>query len=357
MSYVIRRDTGIDFYYYLAGRICKRTRTGQGISTEDVLAEGILDGFSMNIAENGERLIFCRRSRGDVLLIRDGKNGASSKEILKTKDNTSRVKLTFDASADKNSICLVYNAPSGSDGSHNIYIHRLSGEKTYPRLIDKAYILGGEVFRCTAIGRDHRAVFYMKRQRENILGYREILGDEWGKFNSVFTSAAHFVDYSRFVNSEGLYFLGIVNNLLSSRLLYRCRTNEGFSGIRVVADMNSINMPVVFGYDGKIYIFFRSGRIPYIIAGEDRPRQFRGKICSELIRGTYIDLSKKSRIRSSEVLLDREKPWDIQLFDEIDENFYAFSSQKEQTKESSAEIKTGDYSFRDFFGKKEREFL
>ena len=355
MSYVVRTEEDMTFYYFKDGKLCKRIRKADGLSPEYDIMTGIMPDFSLSVAPSGERLIFCRLTKGDIMLIKDGRKGTSGRIILKNTEKSFRGSIAFDALVEKNGISLIYSIPSGHMGENNIYMQRLSREKTGPRLIDTSY--GRDYGFCTChIDGGLRTLFYYKNRRENIFGYRELLGDEWGKYNSVFTSAAYFTDFSRHADKEGLYFLAVINNLFGSRILFRTRTNEGFSAVRVVADMNSINTPLVFLFRGKAYIFFRSGSTPYMAVGDERPVRFGGKLCSRLMKGRYIDSGSRSGIRASEILLDRDKPWDVQLFDEIDENFHKYGSPAKGG-EDTAVPRGRDYSFKDFFGKKGSELL
>ncbi|MCD7778570.1 MAG: hypothetical protein LUH47_08715 [Clostridiales bacterium] len=346
MTYIIKTDRNIVCYYYSGGRLLKRIRNERGLSAEYQLMNGVRPSFSLSLTEKGESCIFCRDLKGNVILIKEGQEGITRRVLLENTGNDFKGTILFDAAIRESEIELLYNTPS-KNGAYNLYIQKLSEKTRPPHLIDGAYPLNNSVFRTVNVNSRLRLVFYLKRQGENKLGYREILDDSEGLFNTVFSSSLPFGDYSTAAGERGLYFAAVTNTFFSSRLYFRTRGNEGFSDVKAAAEMSNITKPLVFVFNGKPILFFKAGDKPYMAYDTSIPKPFKGKICPELSRGSFIDKTEKGRIKASEVLVDSNKPWDIQLYPEIDENFYGFGSKTEERRKPR-----GEYSFKDLFSEK-----
>ncbi len=346
MVYIIKTDSAVICYYYSEGRLLKRVRSERGLSAELVLMSGIRPSFSLSLTEKGESCIFCRDLRGNVIFVREGGEKTERRVLLESVGKGFGGNLLFDAVIRENEIDLLYNT-APKNGTHSLYIQKLAASTEPPRYIDGACPVNSAVFRTVRISPRLRIVFYLKRRSDNRLGYREILDCEEGRYNTVFVSGAPFGDYSLAADSRGLHFAAVTSTFFSSRLLYRGRGAEGFTETRVAVEMGNITSPLVFLYNNKPALFFKSGEKPYIAYNPTAPRPFKGKICSELSRGSFIDKTKTGAVKGSEVLVDSNKPWDIQLYPEIDENFYAFRASAERAEKPSAE-----YTFKDLFSKK-----
>lgn len=346
MTYIIKTDRALICYYYLGGRLLKRIRSEKGLSEEYQLMTGIRPSFSLNLTEKGQSCIFCRDLKGNVILIREDSEGITRRVILENRENDFKGSILFDAVIRENEIDLLFNTPS-KNGSHSLCIQKLSAKTRPPHRIDTAYPLNNTVFRAFSVSPRHRLLFYLKRQGENRIGYREISDDSEGLYNTVFASSLPFGDYSLAISDKGLYFAVVTNTFFTSRLYFRSRESGGFSQPKTAAEINGITSPLVFISDGRPAIFFKAANKPYIIYNMSAPEPFKGKICSELSRGSFIDKTSRGLIKASEVLVDQNKPWDIQLYPEIDEGFYSFSP-----KSPEAENKRKDYSFKDRFSEK-----
>ncbi|MCD8238718.1 MAG: hypothetical protein LUC92_05220 [Clostridiales bacterium] len=348
MTYIIKTKQAMICYYYQDGRLLKRIRNETGLSGEISVMSGVRPGFSLNLTDEGKVCIFCRDLRGNIIFLRDEKEGVKGKTILESMENIIKGNILFDAHFGKEGIDLIFNAPL-KDGFEGIYFQKLSKNKTAPVLLDEAKPLKGEAFRAVRAGGGLRLLFYYKAfgvSRGSRLGYRELLGERAGGFNTVFETGLNFEEYSMLIRRERFYFAAVITSFFTSKLIFKTRGSEGFSDLKTAADMKGISSPLVFLFDRHPVIFFKCGGRAYICLEDFKPQAFKGKICEDLKRGVFID-KNGGRIKADEVLVNAEKPWDAQIYPEMDDNFLSFHREKPM----------GDYRFKDFFDKKGSELL
>ena len=307
MTYIIKTDNNISFYYYRAGKILTRKRSAEGLSDENTIIENVRSDFTLSLSDREEVYIFCRDNVGNVIMVKSGSEGYIKRTILENKANSGGSAIYFDAKISEASIDLIYNVPKGGKGNNDIYFQSLGKQKNAPLKMDSVFAIRNDVYRVCTIG-DIRVAAYFQNDRRLSLCYREIMGQSVGPLNTVFSSGGAFTDYAIMGNREGIYFAAVQTNVFSSRLLFRKRTSSGFSEVSSAADMNMINSPLIFLAGDKVNIFFRSGSRSYITAEGERPKPFIGKICERLTRAVYIDLSSLSHIKASEALVNAERP-------------------------------------------------
>lgn len=355
MTYIIKTRQALICYYYFGGRLLKRVRSGKGLSDEFLVMAGVRPAFSLNLTDKGEVCIFCRDMKGNVIFLKDVKEGVKGRVILENQENVIKGNILFDAVFGDDGIDLVFNAPlkGGGDG---VYCQRLSDKGYSPVFLDEVLPVKGEAFRAAQAGGGLRLLLYHKGRgaaRYNLLGYRELLGARPSSFNTVFETGLNFGEYSMLINRERFYFLAVINSFFSSRLIFKTKGGEGFSRLRTITDMKGIEAPLVFLFDGRPTLFFKSGGKNYICFEDFKPTAFKGKICESLKRGIFIDKRSGGRIKAGEVLINAEKPWDVQVYPELDENFLSFQYETEKPRKNEWR----EYSFKDFFDKKGSELL
>ena len=343
MTYIIKSEKDISFYYYSSGKILSRKRNSEGLSPETTIARDVRSDFTLSLSDSGEAYIFCRDNMGNVLTIKNDGNGYTGRTILENKSGRDNNALYFDARTNGSSMDLIYNVPTGGKGNNDIYFQSLGKEKSAPVLMDSVFALRNDIYRVCTVG-GIRVVSYFRNKQRLSLCYREVMEQSIGPLNTVFSSGGAFTDYSVFGSKDGMYFSAVLTNVFSSRLLFRKRTAAGFSDAVPAAEMNMINSPLIFSHNNRINIFFRSGSRAYITSENGRPTAFSGKICEKLARACYADISDGSEIKASEAPVNADKPWDIQIYPEISESYTSFiSDRKPRRKEYS------DYNFMDFF--------
>ncbi|MCL2376682.1 MAG: hypothetical protein FWC76_04715 [Defluviitaleaceae bacterium] len=363
MRYIIETQGRLYCFFYRDNEIwfCE-FKEGEWLE-EEVLARKVHGGFSANLVED-EILMFYQDSKKGLVESRF-KDGAIITETLVVNNETLG---RYYAVPSKDGMNLVYNLPVLGDGGYALVSQFLGLNRSWGALrrVDTIHPMAEEPFKLVPVADKHFLVFYQSGGLESKLGYREIYDGEVGRYNLLHSGSSSFGDSSFLATRHELHALYMVRGMFGSRLMYRKKGADGFSpGIVVAEGQNIHNVLLYIAKDAPHLSFMRGNDLFRMGLGEKGGSQnllplgkeeniHEGPIAKASFLSDNVD---PAYLLANELLVNREKPWDIKFLQEyvLGRHKQGLLAQSEAKNLYTTTLSEEDYN--SFFNDIENEFL
>lgn len=316
-------------------------------SRQYLIANGVREYYTVNMAENGEIYLFCQSENGDIILCKEQNYEWQKNVILKSKDKSVKP-IFFNSIINGNEMRLIYNVPVNSENADYLMVQGFDGKGGWleAEKIDKISSFSSSMFNIQKAGSGHYIVFYQKRTNELNVGYRELTTNKTSDFNAFHNTKYQLIDQSFLVASDSIHFLYIVRGMFSSQIIYRKKDGPDFSNIIIIAEGQKIDNCCLSIIDNKIYAYWIYNSQLYFTVSDDngksfaKPSRYRRKFCAAPVKCQYLSYESmsESRFCIREVYSDSGKPWDIQIIPDLCGGFFLIESMSSEAKEKPFSI-------------------
>lgn len=366
-TYIAKTDDGRlhAFYHTHEDGIVRRTYENGRWKNPSAIALDARENFSVCISADGRAYVFFTGRDGRLKLCAEQRDGGFAAGTVLDEGGNGRWEGGFHGLVSGKGTFMVYQTRGEGEEEDGVVLSRLSGRGLgTPQKIDVLAGFSEKTFQMQVVKDDHALLLYQVQSRapsqanglgfvkkpEIMLGYREITSEKMGGFNAVHISNAPVFDCSWLTTPDSVHFLYIIRNSLGCRLLYRRRHTEGMSAAVTVAEAPRLEKCLMFIVGGKIYACFIINGVPYTCvsagagAGFSKPERYRSKICENPEKAVFLFQNPPApeEFCASEVFVDGNNPWDVQMLPDIYEDFYPLPVhvlQKEDTTKEAPESK------------------
>ena len=340
MNYIVAAKDGLYCFYYRDGGVwfCE-FKDGAWSKSLEVVSKARMD-FSVNLVDDSGPLLIWQDDDGNLKKGRYCNDSVAAETLVSGKGQLGQ----YRAMPAEGGMNLVYSMPVSGD-VHMLMSQFVSANGAWGaiRRVDNIAAMAGGPFRLVPIAGKHFLAFYHNSGFESRLGYKEIYGDEVGKYNLIHSSIHNFGDCSFLATKHDLHIACIVRGVFGSRLIYKKKESGGLSPGVVVAEGQGLHSVVSYMVDERPHLLFMRNNELYCVGAEDDgyrwgflPLEGREKArrdSAHFSKAVYLshNMNKKGFL-ANELLVDKEKPWEVQVFSEYILAAYE-KSVRAQTKE------------------------
>ena len=356
MSYIVALDAGLYCFYYRDGGVwfCEYQNNAWKEARE--LISEAREDFTVNLVGNGPLLIW-HDNEGNLKRGRFSGDSIAAELLIKGKGDLGQ----YCAVPADGGMNLVYTLPFSGD------VHMLmsqfvgaSGAWGAVRRVDNIGVMANGLFRLVPVSERHFLAVYQNGGFESRIGYKEIYRDEVGKYNLIHSSIHSFGDCSFLATTHDLHVACVVRGVFGSRLLYKKKGEDGFSPGVVVAEGQGLHNVVLYMVGEKLHLLFMRNDTMYCVVAEEDgyrwsflPLEERGEERpGQLAKAVFLTGNKRD-FAANELLVDKERPWEIQAVSEYVTRIYAQNVQVQDVENT----KTTEEDYNKFFNDMEIELM
>ncbi|MDR2939530.1 MAG: hypothetical protein LBV08_04325 [Clostridiales bacterium] len=332
-TYVIKLNPNklICFYYAPNEGVAYNVYENNAWSKKEVIFKNAMENYTVTVSENKTILIFCQDWDGNLFMCTNPEGIWRNKVLLENKSGDVNKILFYPIISEKNT-SLIYNVP-GQDDKPAYLVSQLlmeGGKWSEASFIDNYVDMNDTIFQVYPIANDYALLFYLNRANDLKLGYREVTSSLHGQFNVFHQSAFKIRDQSFLPTDEEIHFLYIIKTYFSSQLIYRKKTDDGFTKPKILWESQIINKCLMFIINNKLYIYFVANRVPMEIISQDfggsfeKAKEASAKFSADSKKAVFISCQgaegRGPYIR--EVFVDAENPCNIQIIPGLWDDFY-----------------------------------
>ena len=360
MNYIVAAAKGLYCFFYRDGSMWLCEYKNNMWSEAKEIMQGTERDFTINLVA-GEIVIIWRDMGANLNKSKFCDDGTVVTEVLI--ENAGDVGRYWAVYAE-GGMNLIYNMVVAREGV-GVLVSQFVGENnTWGAIkhIDKIGSAAGSPFGLVSITGKHFLVLYQKSDFDNSIGYREIYGTEIGRYNQFHSGAGKFGDYSFLATKYDIHGVYVAKGLFGTALTYKKRLEGGFSPGFVVADGQNAHNILLYIIKGELHLAFTRGNDLYgLRLGEDLDR--RGPISPEryerppgrhITKAVFLSEDKNDNFLANELLVNRERPWEIQFLSDYVTGPYRKSTQKERGVSIQA-AKPSENDYNSFFDDMEKE--
>jgi len=315
MNYIVAAH-GLFSFFHKDGKLFWCKYNGNSWSDAKILFDDVAENF--NICLLGEEIsIFTRDNRGSVNRSFFNEKNTVTHTLIRDTSNAS----SFAATPAEDGINLIYNLPIEGEALHMLMSQNIKSNGAWgpARRID-TITSSQNPFSLIPITDKHFLLFYQTTGGlENRLGYREIYGDELGRYNILHSTMNHFADMSFLATKYAFHGVCAIKGIFGTRLVYRNKGEDGFSrGIALTEGQNVGNI-VIYMMDDKLHLMFELDGILYNGLPAEQANKWNFSAAQvqdisprRLTKAAYISSHKKGFL-SSQLLVDALRPWEIYM--------------------------------------------
>lgn len=322
MNYIVAAKGGLYCFYYRDGGIWFCEFKDSVWSKTQMMIPRVRKRFSVNLIDSGEPFLIWQDDDGNLNKGRFSNGDVASDILIAGREQLGQ----YCAMAAEDGMNLVYSIPFSAD------VHMLmsqfvgsNGAWGAVRRIDNIGAMAGCLFRLVPIAGNHFLAVYQNSGFESRLGYKEIYGNEVGKYNLIHSSIHSFGDCSFLATTHDLHVACIVRGVFGSRLIYKKKEADGFSPGVVVAEGQGLHNVVSYVVDEKPHLLFMRNDKLYCVGTEDdgyrwsflplgEPKKTQPEPKS-LSKAVFLSNNmNRKKFLTNDLLVDEEKPWEIQIF-------------------------------------------
>ncbi|MCL2396912.1 MAG: hypothetical protein FWC93_02485 [Defluviitaleaceae bacterium] len=303
MNYIAATDGGLYAFFHKNGGVQWCGFDGNDWLGAKMLVDDASRDFSVNLTGHG-MVVVSRDSKGNI------------------------AKTIFDGKSPDVDINLIYSLPVVGETGYMLMSQfaQVDGGWGSVRRLDNVAPVGGVVFKPVSISGQHLLTAYHQSQLvrgfESRLGYREIYDKQIGDFTVVHSGMGQYVDYSFLATPHILHAAVATRGLFGSRLIYKYKAG-GFSKEIVVAEGgHPIDNIVLYLLDDVLHLAFVMGGVLYSTYwtgdGFAAAAIHTGSYSKNMGKAVFLaSNSDGNRFLAAELLVDKAKPWEIQLHKEF----------------------------------------
>lgn len=276
-NYILKNSNNeILYFYYGLEKSIYYTKYENGYLLDAVkIIEQVEDNFTVDFYKTGEIYLICQSLTGDIILCKE-ENGTFIKRNIFKLDILRRYKTFFQTLVNDTDMTLVYNLPIENSRNELLVKKHIGYEQRWSDAlnIDSFTPFNLSLFKTQKIKDDHMIVLYQKRERENILGYRELTQNKVTSFNIFHKTPNQIIDQSFLATNNSIHFLYVIKNIFSSQIVYRYRDENGFSRPFILFEGNKIRSCSLGIIKGVLYAFWVIGSNLFFVTSNDGGRTF-----------------------------------------------------------------------------------
>jgi len=318
------------------------------------------------VALSGGLYCFYYKQGGIWFCEYDGALWSKGKELVAQARADYSIKLADDG------LSLVYGLPF-SDDVHMLMSQfvRVGDTLEITQQADNIGLMGGPLGvynKYVPVTQKHYLAVYSDGGFESRLGYREIYGDEVGKYNLIHSSIHKFGDYSVLATKYDLHVACVVRGVFGSRLIYKKKRAEKFSPGIVVAEGQDLDNIVLYIENDEVHLLFTRNDRLYCVRAEGADGQKWGFLplnqheqsnyeATNITKAVFLTDNRHGFL-INELLVDTKKPWEVQVFWQLILGFYNnIKPQKAANTPMPAKYKDYNEVQDEFFGNMEVELM
>ncbi len=350
-TYIVRtKDKKLLCFHYNNDSIYCRQYSDGKWSKDTSVIENVRDSYTVNLTDDGQIYIFAQDKNGNIILCTKDNGFWKEQIILKSSEKNVKNIMFFSISGNQG-MKLLYNIPQNDKLSHCLAMQLAdkNGKWGGSQIIDNIVSLPESIFQLQSINKGHCIVFCQKRNKENIIGYRELTLSRKGDFNAVFSTNFNITDHCFLAGENGIYFVVAVKSMFSTQLIFRKTTDKGLSEPYVLWEGQKTGGCQILFVKGVLYIFFlHLGRLYYCISNDfgdsfSKPERYKEHFCSIYKKAYFISYDKMSEkeFLAREFYVESKNVSNIQIISDLYDSFYNESVNKMSVvveKEDSQEI-------------------
>jgi hypothetical protein len=361
MNYILAMADGLYCFYHRDGGVWFREFGGGSWSDAQELIPKAREDFTVNLVGTDEALLIWRDDKGNLSRGKFRGGDVAAEVMVAGKGELGQ----YRAMPADGGMNLVYSMPFSKD-VHMLVSQflGLNGAWGAVRRVDNISPMAGGLFNLVPIAGKHFLAVYQNSGFESRLGYREIYGGEVGKYNLIHSSIHKFGDCSVLATKYDLHVACVVRGVFGSRLIYKKRDAGGFSPGVVVSEGQDLSNVMLYMVDERLYLLFSRNFKLYCVSAQSGnghswsfiPLEEReNERAAQMSKAVFLsNTSSKTGFLANELLVDEQKPWEIQG---LSRHVLAPYTQniREQTKENTEDPEKPEENYDDFFNNMEKE--
>jgi len=316
MNYIVATDGGLYCYYHKDGGIWFCEFVGGVWSNIRELIPGAHRDFTVNLIDDDKPLLIWRDSDGGLKKGRFSGKDIDAKVLIAGKGEFGE----YRAIPAEDGLNLVYTLPFSGD-MHMLMLQPVGANGAWGAVgrVDNISAMADGLFRLVPIANKHFLAIYQSSGFESKLGYKEIYGDNIGKYNLIHSSIHSFGDCSFLATKYDLHIACVVRGVFGSRLVYKKKGADGLSPGVVVAEGQGLHNIVLYMVDEKLYLLFMKNDTLYCVEAESDgyrwnflPLEEHEKMQSgNLAKAVFLSSRSGRGFLANELLVHSERPWEI----------------------------------------------
>ena len=363
MNYIVAVSDGLYCFYYRDGGVWFCEFKNGAWSETQVLISGVRKDFTVNLIDE-EIILIWQDDAGDLKKGRFSGDDITAHVLISGKGELGQ----YCAISAEGGLNLVYSLPFSGD------IHMLmsqlvgtNGAWGAVKRVDNISAMSGfgsvSLFRLVPVADRHYLAVYQNGGFESRIGYKEIYGDEVGKYNLIHSSIHSFGDCSFLATKYDLHVACVVRGVFGARLIYKKKGADGFSPGVVVTEGQGLHNVMFYTANEKLHLLFMRNDNIYCVVAEDNGYRWSFLPLEEHTHAQPRQISKaiflsnnrsKIGIMANELLVDKEKPWEIQSISR--HVFEAYTQQKTKIQvQTKNNTKNAEDDYNEFFNNMENE--
>jgi hypothetical protein len=323
VNYIVAAADGLYCFYYRDGGIWLCEYKGDIWSQARVLMPKAREDFTVNFVDGNVPFLIWQDDGGNLMSGRLGGGDMVAETLIVSRGELGQ----YRAISAEGGMNLVYSLPFSGD------IHMLmmqfvakSGAWGAVRRVDNISSISekkpGDLFKLIPIADKHFLAIYQNTGFESRIGYKEIYGNEVGKYNPVHSSIHNFGDCSFLATKHDLHIACVVKGVFGSRLVYKKKGAQGLSPGVVVAEGQGLHNIALYMADEKPHLVFMRNENVYCVGAEEDGYKWSflpladrdGTRGDRLVKAVFLSGSgKEGDFFSNELLVDEERPWEIKV--------------------------------------------
>lgn len=332
-TYIVKLNINklLSFYYSKKNGIVYKIYENNNWSKEQIVFINALENYTVTLGYDGIIYIFCQDKYGNLNLCINKENLWSSKIILENKSNTIHT-IIFNPIVTEAGLTLIYNVPSNSENGNYLVTQQLSQNSKWsePNKIDFFSNMNNCYYQVQYVGKEHLLLFYQTKTPENRIGYRELTSTTQGPFNLFHMSNSYIKDHSFLTTNSEIHALYIIKSMFSSQLIYKKKSDDGFSKPIVIWESQKIENCLLFIIKNIIHVnFMVNGQLSLSTSNDggrtfSRPTSTITKFNYKNTKAIFISesLQNEDTYYIRELYVDADNPCDIQLISDLTNDFY-----------------------------------
>jgi len=325
LNYIVSAQGGLYCFFGRDGGLfwCRHLGGGSWSAPSHFRDRGVVD-FSVSLCE-GRVLIICQ-SDSEVEHVFFDRGIFETTKLLKGGVQGSYFGLPLE-----DETFLTHNMPITGDYTQVLMSHRVDSARIWRDSRHLGRVIPLSKKRCFEIVpiRDQHFLLFYQAQGNGFggdLGYREVYGEEMGRFNVVHQNAnINGGCHSFLANTDGFHMVYMTKGLLVPSLNYIKRDKNGLSKRLTVAQGHNVHSPVLYFNEGQLNLLYMRGEDVFVCSFGDGekpvvtpPIKQEGTAASTLRVSKYLHENKSQKdFISNEIVVCTHKPWKIKIFNEF----------------------------------------
>lgn len=321
-GYILKNGKNeILYFYYGAEKAIYYKKYEKGYLLDAVkIIDQVGDNFEVDFYKTGEIYLLCQALNGDIILCKEEKEGFVKRNILKL-DVTRRYKMEFKTLLNETDMTLIYNIPIENSKDELLVKRNIGRDKTWTDAdgIDSFSPFNLSLYKTQKVKNDHIVVLYQKKERESILGYREVTPNKFTSFNIFHKTSHQITDQTFLATKDYIHFLYVVKNIFTSQIIYRRRDDKGFSNPIVLYEGTKIRSCSLGIIKGVLHAFWIIGSNLFFATSNDSGDTFSNNaknskwISNNSRKVEFISFEKSGDFIFNELYIDANDFTNIQF--------------------------------------------